>query len=356
MFVTGCHRSGTSLVASLVGDVLGQSSVASPQLSAQLDNPQGFFESRQLVELNNELLEWFGGDWSTPPLIAPRWDEAPFLDRLASRRAQFKQWALQHDWVDKDPRLCITYPAYLHLLLRRVPLVAVLRHPLEVATSLYARNGMPLDMGLSLWFLYNHHLSAVFESTDCLLTYDSVLAAVNSDASNLLLARLAPILDFVGINLPADSQWNTLLSTRLKPDLNRAQAALPHSAQILVRPSLLRSCERAYSAVSQTESSVVEAFYEAFEAIPRDLLHLLSQEGRLSEASATTKAQERELESLHAELQTLGTESLSWQKKASQAQQSLCDVERDLQLIKASRSWQATAPLRAIGDLLRGSD
>ena len=25
--------------------------------------------------------------------------------------------------VDKDPRLCVTYSAYLHILLRRIPLV-----------------------------------------------------------------------------------------------------------------------------------------------------------------------------------------------------------------------------------------
>ena len=33
---------------------------------------------------------------------------------------------LERSWVDKDPRLCITYPAYLHILLRRIPLVVAL--------------------------------------------------------------------------------------------------------------------------------------------------------------------------------------------------------------------------------------
>ena len=40
--------------------------------------------------------------------------------------------------VDKD-HVCITYSAYLHILLRRIRVVP--QEPLVVATSLHARNG-----------------------------------------------------------------------------------------------------------------------------------------------------------------------------------------------------------------------
>ena len=50
-----------------LGDLLGQPSSTASQLAVQPDNPQGFFESRQLVDLNNELLGWIARDWSTPP-------------------------------------------------------------------------------------------------------------------------------------------------------------------------------------------------------------------------------------------------------------------------------------------------
>ena len=255
MFVTGCHRSGTSLVASLLGDLVGQSSEMAPQLAAQPDNPQGFFESRQLVDFNNELLGWLGRDWSTPPLLAPCWDQPPYISRLEARRSEFKHWSLNRDWVDKDPRLCITHAAYLHLLLKRIPLVAVIRQPLEVATSLYARNGMPLNLGLSLWFIYNHHLASSLENSDCLLTYDSVLASRDQEYSHSLLSRITPMLDQVGVHYPSDDQWNNLLSTRLKPDLNRSQAALPYAAKASVNYSLLRCCQRAYAAISANGSS-----------------------------------------------------------------------------------------------------
>ena len=356
MFVTGCHRSGTSLVASLLGDLVGQQSEATPQLSPKPDNPQGFFESRQLVALNNELLSWLGRDWSTPPLLAPCWDQPPLLSRLEGRRNQLKHWALKRDWVDKDPRLCITYSAYLHLLLKRVPIFGVLRHPLEVATSLYARNGMPLNLGLCLWFLYNHHLSAVFESSDCLLTYDSVLAAQNSEDSFFLLSLLAPLLDSAGIQLPSDKQWQEVLNNRLRPDLNRSQASLPYAVRLSINPVLQRSCERAYSSVSVKGSCSAESFYDSFESVPRELLFLLAREGRLFDSGESLKILKEEQFPLLPESQVSQTEYLPTISQSGSVEKALKQAQSDLSALKSSRSWQITAPLRALMNCLRGSE
>ena len=337
MFVTGCHRSGTSLVASLLVDLLGQSSVLTDQLAAQPDNPQGFFESQQLVDLNNELLAWLGRDWSTPPLVAPSWDSGPYLSRLEARRNDFKHWSLHRDWVDKDPRLCITYPAFFHLLLKRIPLVGVLRSPLEVATSLYARNGLPINSGLSLWFLYNHHLSAVMDSSDCLLTYDSVLSAVNEEGSSSLLTRVAPMLDHVGVPLPSDEQWTKLLSRRLRPDLNRAQSPLSHAVKLSINPALLSACQRAYEAVSRNGYCDASSFYDSFECVPRDLLVLLARQGSLHNVDESVQ---------QCEDAKFSSSSLS---------QALIDSQNELELLKSSRSWKITSPLRAFANCLRSA-
>ena len=44
MFVVGCHRSGTSLLAGIISDFLTKqkNSELPEQLSAQVDNPGGF--------------------------------------------------------------------------------------------------------------------------------------------------------------------------------------------------------------------------------------------------------------------------------------------------------------------------
>ena len=121
MFVTGCHRSGTSLLASLMhGLVTGQDPrERRGDLDLKLENPLGFFESERLVEINDAILKVLGCKWDRPPLLPPSWDQSPLLKELQLHRSKLDAYALEHAWVDKDPRLCITYPAYLHILLRR---------------------------------------------------------------------------------------------------------------------------------------------------------------------------------------------------------------------------------------------
>ena len=72
MFVTGCHRSGTSLLASLIhGLVTGQDPrQRSGDLELKLENPLGFFESERLVEINDILLKAIGCQWDRPIPLA----------------------------------------------------------------------------------------------------------------------------------------------------------------------------------------------------------------------------------------------------------------------------------------------
>ena len=86
-------------------------------LDLKLENPLGFFESERLVEINDAILKVLGCKWDRPPLLPPSWDQSPLLDSLQLHRSKLDSYALEHSWVDKDPRLCITYPAYLHFLL-----------------------------------------------------------------------------------------------------------------------------------------------------------------------------------------------------------------------------------------------
>ena len=107
--------------------------------------------------------------------LARQLGPALLLDSLQSQRSKLETYALEHAWVDKDPRLCITYPAYLHIFLRRIPLVVALREPLAVATSLYARNGFSLNRGLVLWWIYNHHIASQLSPKDLLVSYRALL-------------------------------------------------------------------------------------------------------------------------------------------------------------------------------------
>ena len=103
-------------------------------------------------------------------------------------------------WVDKDPRLCITYPAYSHILLRRIPLVVALREPLSVAISLHARNGFSLNRGLVLWWIYNHHIASQLCHDDLLLLYSDMLNLDNQSSQKLLVLFLR-ITNILGLRM-----------------------------------------------------------------------------------------------------------------------------------------------------------
>jgi len=59
--------------------------------------------------------------------------------------------------VWKDPRTCITLPFWVRALEAKPVAVFVLRHPLEIAASLLARNKFDLELSLALWERYLQH-------------------------------------------------------------------------------------------------------------------------------------------------------------------------------------------------------
>jgi len=173
MFITGCHRSGTSLLAALCAQTLVQQ--RDDDLAPLVDNPRGYFESQRLRNCNDALLRDLGWAWHQPPLHPLDWQRGKRLAQLVELRRGFTDWATNEDWLDKDPRLCITYGAFEHILLCRTPLAVSLREPTQVAMSLLKRDGISLERGLLIWWLYNRALSVQLRAEDAVLIYQEVL-------------------------------------------------------------------------------------------------------------------------------------------------------------------------------------
>lgn len=154
IFVLGMHRSGTSALArllNLAGCEFGPHEAAMPP---DVDNPLGFWERLDAYELHEWLLGTCGAAWGRPLAFDP-------CSAAASVRGEFHRRALrivesfpdERPWFLKDPRLCLTLPLWRPLVPRPV-CVHILRHPLEVASSLAARNALPMRVGLALWELH----------------------------------------------------------------------------------------------------------------------------------------------------------------------------------------------------------
>ena len=311
-------------------------------LELKLENPLGFFESQRLVETNDALLEAQGCRWDLPPLLPARWDQSPLLDSLQPLRSRLSTYALEHAWVDKDPRLCITFPAYLHILLRRIPLVVALREPMAVAASLYARNGFSLNHGLVLWWIYNHHIASQLCLTDLLITYGDLLTLDCTSIQQLF----GPFLEVHKYQRPSDDQARALLTSFLKPEFNRAQHALNAECRLHVNPLLLRNCNLAYEGILNA-SNKLASFQEHFDSLPRVLLESSAREQLLPEAKTIVLS--NRLKNTESEL-----EKASFSLKQRERD---CDrLQYQLRGLQTSRSWRITAPLRMLMSFLKAKD
>ena len=87
VLVLGMHRSGTSALArglEMLGVYLGNDF-----LSPQPDNPTGYWEDRNIYELNERLLAAFGLKWEDVALIDDaRWEE-PEVEVLRSEAVKY---------------------------------------------------------------------------------------------------------------------------------------------------------------------------------------------------------------------------------------------------------------------------
>ncbi|MEP4487253.1 MAG: glycosyltransferase [Halioglobus sp.] len=182
--VLGMHRSGTSMVAGALvkaGLYAGQSS---DLLVDQDDNPHGFWERNDVVELNEALLESASGAWFSPVVSG---------ENLGGKTDQIHHILTQLDsqspWLVKDPRMLVTWPAWQAALADAIP-VYVYRSPAAVAHSLFKRNRFPLQLGLALWEYYNRAAIGIIGAREHVaVSFERFAASPDSEAA-LLVSRL----------------------------------------------------------------------------------------------------------------------------------------------------------------------
>ena len=216
ILVLGMHRSGTSMVTRLLNLMGAYFGPEGSDVGASRENPKGFWERRDVLDLHEDVLRAVDSDW---------YRVAHFdLDTLPEHvRADFeiraKKIQLDLDahtpWVMKDPRLCLLFPLWRPLLKNPV-CVLVHRPPLQVGQSLKTRDGFPIVFGMALWEKYTQ----------------SALAG-SAGLPRVLLAHQAVVRDPVGT---AEKLYRAL-SERGVQGLR-----LPEPAEILafVDPSLHR--------------------------------------------------------------------------------------------------------------------
>ena len=159
MCVTGMHRSGTSFTARAL-QLLGASLGGSEGLMAPgPDNPAGYWENRDIKELNDEVLARLGGAWDLPPVLEHGWEHDESLDPLRERASAVLEDAFGAPGSNsgviawKDPRLSLLLP-FWRTVTPIAATIVVVRDPGEVAASLRTRNGIDRTQAMVLWLRY----------------------------------------------------------------------------------------------------------------------------------------------------------------------------------------------------------
>jgi hypothetical protein len=213
-------RSGTSALTRVLS--LCGASLPQQLLAPNAGNPTGYWEPSAALELNDAFLGTHGSSWHDPALIdfghgsARSRDNAQFVNDIRQFLASFGE---QDMLLIKEPRItalsdfwfeAASFERYaLHI-------VVPVRDPSEVAASLAARDGTPLELAVSLWLKYNllaernsRHLPRVF------VEYSQVMTDWREQVH-----RISRSLD-----LDFSKQNSTEIDAFLRPDLYRQKKA-----------------------------------------------------------------------------------------------------------------------------------
>ena len=191
LVVLGMHRSGTSAITGSLrfsGAWVGEEEELT---RPNAENPQGFWERRDIRELCDQLLHAAGADWWK---IA-KFDTQAIPDAiLAEQRTKFKKIVAALDeydtWIVKEPRLCLLLPV-LQDHIHNPICIHIYRNPLEVARSLQQRDGFSISAGLALWEAYNLHALNASRNLPRILICHQSLVSKPQETLNALVEKLS---------------------------------------------------------------------------------------------------------------------------------------------------------------------
>lgn len=166
-------------------------------LPAASDNPDGFWEHRGFLQVNDDILGCLGGGWDLPPPLHITPGGQQNLEPARTKALELiGPFDANDAWGWKDPRNSLTF-AFWSELLPGLKAVICVRNPLEVATSLRRRGMSSYAFGLQLWKTYNERLLAASSPDDRIITH---YAAYFADAA----VELRRVCCFLGLSASDD--------------------------------------------------------------------------------------------------------------------------------------------------------
>ncbi|MFK8013275.1 MAG: sulfotransferase [Marinicellaceae bacterium] len=225
IFVLGMHRSGTSAMTRVI-NIMG-ARVPKNLMQPNSDNQSGYWESKNIVSINNELLQLAHTSWFDNDEIPTKWYGSDAVQKIKLKAIDVLKTSFQNEFPEsmvlKDPRFCRLMPFWKNVLNEldiEYSIVNVFRHPYEVFMSFKARFDIPEYKTASiihpeklnlLWLryvldaeLYSREAKRIFINYQDLINYpvNTVLELENSLKSILeetksIFHKIKTITDFL---------------------------------------------------------------------------------------------------------------------------------------------------------------
>ncbi len=184
LLIFGMHRSGTSAFAGLLKE--SGIPMGNALMQPAFDNPRGFYEDERVVAFNEHILNILGQSWESITALPANWMQVQQVQHLQQEAMQFIQTAFTNLplFALKDPRFSLTFPfwqAIFQELNIHIKQYILVRHPYEVAKSLWKRNQLPKVTATALWLKYMLQVAKYVEQENS--QFISFEAVVNQPAT-----------------------------------------------------------------------------------------------------------------------------------------------------------------------------
>lgn len=266
--VLGMHRSGTSIVAKSLElyDIL----IGSNLLPGGLENPKGFYEDQDILQLNKDILSALNSRWDylSCESIAnlPADDKEKFEQRAHAIAA--KNFFGKGLWGFKEPRTLRLLSFWSDFFGRWdiVPkYIIVTRNPDDIAESLFLRNLLPYMHSYALIAVYYRDLLEIMRSNQvALIDYDQLLDSPKDE-----LTRVGKQLN---LPVPDEERLRIFCSDFISKDLKRScgEQAIKHP----IRDTLLKIHQKlgeCSKAPAMLQSEELTALWKELKALTNDL-------------------------------------------------------------------------------------
>jgi len=369
--ILGMHRSGTSLIASVVHG-LGKSFGNTLQPPND-ENPKGFFENLEMVRLNDEILQSMDVAWDSLGFIwtvdfsEERFE--PFITKAAELLT--KEFSGAQDIALKDPRLCILMPFWrivLEKLGYAVNYIVVIRNPLECAHSQARRYKKDPDFHiigkypqqiLLLWFAYMRKaLMSLGENPSMVISFEILISQPKSG-----VRKIAEFLQSGVTEEEIAALSNKLVLRNLKRNfatLEELHQAEPEGSFVSQLFSVLQALEKNQGALDSDQiNSLLDSTADMTPMLP---LYLKQTEHLHSMAYYTGISLRHRLISTIHQISDLRSEVLEKKAQMKILNQHILDANEQLKVAKEqtkacevrytditnSRIWRWTSVLRKI--------